>query len=367
MTIFRLLPHLQHHLWGKLGRNSAIFRLLDKATQNQIAESTPLAESWYGSHPKGSAIEAQSRQKLSLLLEKPLSFLLKVLSIKTPLSLQVHPNSEIASALTTKDPLNYPDSNGKPEAGIALTPTGILYGFRPEVSNPKKIIEEFFLSNNERKEALICKLLNAFPISEKAKEAFNQISQDYGPYDSALLFFGLLNFIELSPYEALFIDVGTPHAYLYGDILEFMLPSDNTIRIGGTPKFVDKEAFFFATDFPPTKNRSSLLKPKVFSDRFYTTNLYTPPSLPRLEIITLGEILDEDVTLVRGFEEGLLLILDGGGTLTFTDKTFSLASGDAFYLSTNNLPTPLHFNFSKSSLDKSINITPLHFALCTTT
>lgn len=51
----------------------------------------------------------------------------------------------------------------------------------------------------------------------------------------------LLNYITLEPGEAMFLDANEPHAYLSGDCVECMACSDNVVRAGLTPKFIDKE------------------------------------------------------------------------------------------------------------------------------
>ena len=70
-----------------------------------------------------------------------LPFLFKILSIRTALSIQAHPDKESARALHTRDPLHYPDSNHKPEIAIALKPTQFLYGFRPAMEIQKAMEE----------------------------------------------------------------------------------------------------------------------------------------------------------------------------------------------------------------------------------
>ena len=62
---------------------------------------------------------------------RDLPFLLKVLSIAQPLSIQSHPDRETARLLHSRDPSNYPDANHKPEMAIALTPFEALCSFRP--------------------------------------------------------------------------------------------------------------------------------------------------------------------------------------------------------------------------------------------
>lgn len=67
----------------------------------------------------------------TLLDDVHLPFIMKIMSIKHTLSLQVHPTKEQAARLHKKDPKNYPDSHHKPELAYALTRFELLCGFRP--------------------------------------------------------------------------------------------------------------------------------------------------------------------------------------------------------------------------------------------
>lgn len=51
----------------------------------------------------------------------------------------------------------------------------------------------------------------------------------------------LLNFLTLAPGEAMFLGANEPHAYLSGDCVECMACSDNVVRAGLTPKFIDRD------------------------------------------------------------------------------------------------------------------------------
>ncbi|MFV0433662.1 MAG: mannose-6-phosphate isomerase, class I [Leucobacter sp.] len=119
-------------------------------------ESTgePQAELWLGAHPDSPAQIAKATpvpQSLIDLIESdperygveggPLPFLLKVLAIGGPLSLQVHPDLDQARAGYAAEeaagvPLdaphrNYGDPNHKPELLVALSDVRALSGFRP--------------------------------------------------------------------------------------------------------------------------------------------------------------------------------------------------------------------------------------------
>jgi len=53
-----------------------------------------------------------------------------VLSINTALSIQAHPDKQLAKELNSKFPTIYKDSNHKPEMAIALTKFEAICGFR---------------------------------------------------------------------------------------------------------------------------------------------------------------------------------------------------------------------------------------------
>lgn len=68
-----------------------------------------------------------------LLESKGLSdipFLFKILSVDTALSIQAHPDKELAMKLHLEHPDIYKDSNHKPEMAIALTNFEALCGFK---------------------------------------------------------------------------------------------------------------------------------------------------------------------------------------------------------------------------------------------
>jgi len=85
-----------------------------------------------------------------------LPFLFKVLSIASPLSIQAHPDKELAAKLHAKDPKNYPDLNHKPEIAIAVTPLLFLAVFRP-IHELKNLFVKFELLQN---------LLSAYPVTK---------------------------------------------------------------------------------------------------------------------------------------------------------------------------------------------------------
>ena len=119
----------------------------------------PQAELWLGDHPGAPASVAKARRAPQTLIDliesdperygvdgapgRHLPFLLKVLGIGAPLSLQVHPDKGQAEAGFAREEeaglprdareRNYGDPNHKPELLVALSEVSALCGFRPLV------------------------------------------------------------------------------------------------------------------------------------------------------------------------------------------------------------------------------------------
>lgn len=62
---------------------------------------------------------------------------------------------------------------------------------------------------------------------------------DQFPNDIGLFVLFFLNYVKLTPGEAMFLKADDIHAYISGDIIECMASSDNVVRAGFTPKFKD--------------------------------------------------------------------------------------------------------------------------------
>lgn len=96
-----------------------------------------------------------------------------------------------------------------------------------------------------------------------------KLSEKY-PEDVGILSPVLLNYVQLSPGQALFLPAGEMHAYLEGVGVELMANSDNVLRGGLTPKFVDTEELLKVLTFQD--GEPQILSPEtVLSERFYDT------------------------------------------------------------------------------------------------
>lgn len=145
--MFPLSCVVQQYAWGKTGASSEVARLLASSDPSaRISEDQPYAELWMGAHPRGDAKILGSQKtlgqwiaenqdclgsKVKATFHGKLPFLFKVLSVETALSIQAHPNKELAEKLHLQAPQHYPDANHKPEMAIALTSFQGLCGFRP--------------------------------------------------------------------------------------------------------------------------------------------------------------------------------------------------------------------------------------------
>src|SRR5690606_33234253 len=144
----------QTYDWGKVGNESLVGQLYQKQTNEKIKnfDTTHFAEFWMGTHPNGPCLIHSTNKKLSDFLKEQtqdvlgehvhkrfngLPFLLKVLSVNQALSIQAHPDKELAQKLFKKFPKIYKDANHKPELCCALTKFEAFCGFLPA----KKIYE----------------------------------------------------------------------------------------------------------------------------------------------------------------------------------------------------------------------------------
>uniref|UniRef100_A0A1I7WQI8 Phosphohexomutase n=1 Tax=Heterorhabditis bacteriophora TaxID=37862 RepID=A0A1I7WQI8_HETBA len=131
----RLQCTVKTYDWGKMGNKSEVARLFAAGHKEfRIEDDTSYAELWMGTHPDGPAVLEGSYVRLSSFIAKSqsvsnlnkkedihLPFIMKVMSIRKTLSLQVHPTKEQAARLHARDPIHYPDKHHKPELAYALT------------------------------------------------------------------------------------------------------------------------------------------------------------------------------------------------------------------------------------------------------
>ncbi|MDD4310094.1 MAG: mannose-6-phosphate isomerase, class I [Candidatus Cloacimonetes bacterium] len=298
---YKLMPTFQTYPWGS---KSYI------QTQLGLPEfmGNTLAEMWLGAHPKAPGSIEIGNDLLTLnrfisnnpqtilgaaatVNEGQLPFLLKVLAADEPLSIQVHPDKATAmrgfadedlAGIALDDPQrSFKDNNHKPEMMFALTKFDMMCGFRayreiidnfcmfaleslwqsftPFAANPsplslKNLFTEVLSSTIPQLEEFSRHIYSNTSPAGKDKSWIRDIClQLISIYnlDVGIVSPLLLNLFQLNPGEAIYLEAGILHAYLKGAGIELMANSDNVIRGGLTPKFIDKDTLFSITNFQP--------------------------------------------------------------------------------------------------------------------
>lgn len=264
----------------------------------------PEAELWVGAHPGApSSVETDAGPvPLSAWIARDprcalgpelcarsgpeLPFLLKVLAVAEPLSLQVHPAAELAEAGFAREEAagvprdarerSYPDGRAKVEMACALRPFETLLGFRP----PREILERFErlgvellapaleplrrrpdaggwrasfaalleLERGQAGEAVERAAQAAATVPDAGLAWLPRLAAAY-PADPGVFAPVYLEHRLLSPAEAALVAPGTLHAHLGGVCVEAMTSSDDVLRGGLTPKHVDPPELLRALDF----------------------------------------------------------------------------------------------------------------------
>ena len=127
-----LKPVVKDYAWGIRGMDSRVGRYaLTSGSIDAIDPDCPYAELWIGTHPSGPAtLQDENQTPLEEAVGGELPFLFKVLSAGKALSIQAHPDKDVAARLHAENPQAYADANHKPEMAIALTPFEAMCGFR---------------------------------------------------------------------------------------------------------------------------------------------------------------------------------------------------------------------------------------------
>lgn len=315
-----------------------------------------------------------------------LPFLLKVLAAERPLSLQVHPTLEQARAGFAREEAagvghgaatrNYKDDNHKPEMIFALTPFEALCGFRPAAGSravfqhlagcfdqagvelPRLIPElladlaqpdegaalqaafERLIAGDDvaaATSAVVGLLAAGAPLGQHGAELGTAVNlnEEY-PGDPGVLISLLLNRISLAPGEAVYLPAGNVHAYLHGLGIEVMASSDNVLRGGLTPKFVDvpellKTVAFEAVGVPALQAETTMLDQE----------LYRPPfrefQLQRIELAPGG-----DPVPLSQSGAAVLIVLEGAVVLDSPKGDLQLGRGGSAFIPAAEAPVNVH-------------------------
>ncbi|KAJ1985455.1 Mannose-6-phosphate isomerase [Dimargaris cristalligena] len=396
--LFRLDCQAQNYAWGKVGSASLVAQYVEN---NGVAidPSQPYAELWMGTHPNAPsrlretttnnstsasaptlasylALNSNARVLLgSPIYEKfggELPFLFKVLSVAQALSIQAHPDKQLAEQLHRQFPQHYKDANHKPEMAIGLTPFEMLCGFRnlpvivrflrdypplaellgetivqdlqdaaaTEVEGVTPLhlqADQHRQRGREALQALFHGLMTQEPepvrqcidallaIKQPADhpvdilELLRRLNHQY-PGDVGCLCIFVLNYFCLRRGEAIFLGANEPHAYLFGDCIECMATSDNVVRAGLTPKFRDVNTLVNMLTYTYGEAQDHIMEgtpAPAGSDPQVHVTVYDPPipefTVARVNVASGGSAISHELDPIPG--PSIILVTEGQGQI----------------------------------------------------
>lgn len=379
MSIFKLENVIQNYAWGSKHAISKLFGI-------QNPNDEPQAEIWMGAHPNGCSKIAATGELLSEVIAKDskgmfgdytaarfgeLPYLFKVLAAETPLSIQVHPRKERAQQGFERENAlgialdapnrNYKDPNHKPELVYALTFYKAMNGFRPiaeiialfneaNISSLSQELAQLKLQPNSdslkcffsaimslegaTKQFALEELYAAIERPAKtamSREAFQYVADFKQHYKDDIGLFSplLLNTVELAPGEAMFLHAETPHAYVQGTGLEIMANSDNVLRAGLTPKYIDVPELIDNTRFEPIDPRHIKLEPVLKEGK-----LSYPIPVDDFGFDLLSATDEVKSIYLRSAE--ILFCVEGEAVICANDEHVTLCPGESVFVSHNS-------------------------------
>lgn len=286
-------------------------------------DNKPFAEYWMGAHASAPAIIETELGNVSIidfiqkhpteLLGKEvlsqfsnLPYLYKILDVSKMLSIQVHPSKENAVLGYAKEEAlgidleaahrNYKDQNHKPEVMVALSEFWLLHGFLAPELLEKRLhdyfyfhplidhfrgsdyqgLYQFFMQLTNEDADIILKPLMMDAVTSVKNESVNKshphwwANKYYGGLvpekniDKGIFSIYILNILQVQPNEGVFQGAGLLHAYLEGQNIELMANSDNVLRGGLTPKYIDIPELLNHVQFVPTY--PSILKGEALNE-----------------------------------------------------------------------------------------------------
>lgn len=373
----KMVNTIQNYAWGSF---DALTRLYDIANP----AGKPMAELWMGAHPKSSSqvedaagdlqslrevIDGDQPQQLGAKVAQrfgELPFLFKVLCAEQPLSIQVHPSKAAAESGFAKEnaagiPLdaaerNYKDPNHKPELVFALTPFLAMNGFRElseivsllqPISNAHHDIAAFLrqpdtahlatlfaslLGMSGEQKTLALGVLKAALNNQQGEpwETLRFIARFY-PDDNGLFSPLLLNVVKLAPGEAMFLYAETPHAYLNGVALEVMANSDNVLRAGLTPKFIDIPELLANLQFRPQPASGLLTQPIKRDNELFFPIPVEDFAFSLHDLSTASQSLSQN-------SAAIVFCVEGAATLEKQGQQVTLKPGESCFIAAFESP-----------------------------
>lgn len=378
--IFKLTGTHQHYDWG-----GASF--IPNWLKLKQTEDKPYAEYWLGAHRSAPSLIEFEGQWLPLdrVIDKApqllgeqsrtkfgdeLPYLLKILDVKQPLSIQLHPTkaeaelgfereNQLGIALNAPN-RTYKDRNHKPEMMIALSDFWLLHGFRPlaemksvlaerpslqglaqriDAVGLPQVYREIMQATQDQLEKWLSPNITEKQL-EYQQDKLKWDNPDYwvfysmeamgislGKLDAGLLCFYLFNIVNLKKGEGIYQGAGLPHAYLRGQNIELMAASDNVIRGGLTPKFVDIPALLNTIEYRE-------VVPKIIPAYQGEEALYLYPT-PEAKDFSMQRLsfnpFDEEAFITTS--ASILLVMAGSLYIDLGEDSLHLSQGEAVFIS----------------------------------
>lgn len=322
----------------------------------------PQAELWFGVHPGGpSPLLGEDWQPTGEHLGdkfdiEAIPLLVKLLAAAKPLSVQVHPNAEMAQAgyhaQREGAPKIFSDPFEKTELLVALEPFEAFAGWRAadaaiamleflaaEAAADTAVAVEQLVSGDypsalrslldAANEEVVRRLPDAATHAGLPREeiaAYALVAEMY-PRDRGALVTVLLNYVALEIGEGVFVPAGVPHSYIRGLGLEVMTSSDNVIRLGLTPKPVFVEEALQAID--------ETLAPQVV--RTVLGDIIWPVSSP----FVVRLMRDGDERIPMGAYR-IMVLIEGTATVESEAAEVTLRPGTAAVLGADDPDAHIH-------------------------
>ena len=359
-----LTPVLRDYAWGTTTDIPAFLGL--------EPSGGPIAEAWWGAHEDAPSVVSCKDGPVGLdawITANPvacmgsealeqwgprLPFLLKILAVAKPLSIQVHPRAALARAGVAREqdlpadrPRNFRDPYPKPEMVVALTPMRLLVGIRPVADVRADLAQLGTQGAADLAATLINGTVAKTDIADYIRLALNRAADDDTlmalarvggqapdgtslrasadalasfPGDAGALVALALNVVDLAPGEAAVTDAGVLHSYQSGLGIEIMANSDNVARAGLTPKHVDVPLLLEFATTRPTANEW----PSVHTHGAAVT------LTSQAQEFALTTIVDGEATLPAG--PRIVLVADGAATVTAPESELELTRGQAAFV-----------------------------------
>ena len=279
-----LTPTIKNYEWGDF---TALPDLIGASR-----DAKPWAEVWFGTHPDGPAT-LHTGQGVTALKDfvGELSFLVKLIGVAKPLSIQTHPTtSQAIAGFERENSLGvertafnrvYRDKTSKPELLCALSDFEMLCGFAPIAQSLAQAEQHGWLELARHLKLTGLEKTVRWALEEKSHKTLPNLPPhlrcvaELYPDSGGLLVAALMNHVTLKPGQAIFLGPGNVHSYLNGLAVEVMSSSDNVMRAAFTRKHVDLGEFFATATFE--SQIPQLVATKVLTDERIVYQIESAP------------------------------------------------------------------------------------------